>query len=183
MVHINDVVITPQLLSRPYRNRNADLEKQAFQELARQSSYGKQAVLDALCCAALSLCRAESSGVSLLHVVDGEDGFTWDAMAGTMASYVGGRAPRHHSPCGYCLERNSAQLYSHPERYFEWMRQVGMPIAEGLVIPIYGKDQQPLGTIWIVSHQEGHQFGRHDLQVMSLFASHASAALRMQEAY
>ncbi len=182
-VHINDIVITPQLLSRGSRSRDAGLEKQAFQQLAIQASYGTKAVLDTLCRSALSLCKADSSGVSLLHEVDGEEGFTWDAMAGRLDSYAGGRAPRYHSPCGHCLERNSAQLYSHPERYFEWMRQVDTPIVEGMVIPLYGKDQQAIGTIWIMSHQEGHQFDRHDLQVMSIFASHASAALRMQELY
>ena len=63
------------------------------------------------------------------------------------------------------------------------MRKVDVPIVEGMVIPLYGKDQQAIGTIWIMSHQEGHQFDRHDLQVMSMFASHASAALRTQELY
>lgn len=182
-VHINDIVITPQLLNRGHSERSADLEKQEFRRLAQQSSYGAKVVLYALCGAALVLCKADSSGVSLLDVVDGEEGFTWDAMAGAMASYVGGRAPRYHSPCGYCLERNSAQLYSDPERHFEWMPQIDLPIVEGLVVPLYGKDQQAIGTIWIVSHQNGHKFDRSNLQVMSTFSSHASAALRMQEIY
>jgi hypothetical protein len=182
-IQIHDIVITPQLSERGYRNCNADLEKQAFQKLAKQSSYGTQAILDALCDLTLSLCNADSSGVSLLQVVDGEDGFTWNAMAGSMASYVGGRAPRHHSPCGYCLERDAAQLYSYPERFFEWMRPVGKPIVEGMVIPLYGKDKNAIGTIWMISHRGEHQFDRYDLQIMSIFANHASAALRMQELY
>ena len=48
---------------------------------------------------------------------NGEQIFRWVAATGAMGTYIGGTTPRDFSPCGICLERNCAQLFSHPERY------------------------------------------------------------------
>jgi GAF domain-containing protein len=178
---LNNIVITPQLLARTGRAPNRQAEREGFDRLAHETSEGKVAILNALCQLALRLCQAGSSGVSMLRADQEGEYFSWDVLEGRFAPFVGGRAPRYDSPCGYCLERGSAQLYSHPERYFNWLGAPGIPIVEGLVIPIYKGGQQAFGTIWIMSHDASHHFDREDLRVMSILAAHTSAALRLQE--
>jgi GAF domain-containing protein len=178
-----DVLITDQLRSRASRHPNSAIEKAAFVEIARQMSYGPEAVLQALCKAAFNLCSADSAGISVLRTTAERDGFSWNALGGALASFVGGWAPRDHSPCGVCLALDAAQLFSHPERYFEWLQAPGVPIVEGLVIPLYKANREAYGTIWIMSHDEDRHFDGEDLRVMIALGTHASTALRLQEAF
>ncbi|TFV90140.1 GAF domain-containing protein [Oxalobacteraceae bacterium OM1] len=180
--HLHDIVITQELILRTGRQANADAERLGSLEISKQASFGRQAILQAFCNLALTLCEAGSSGVSLLQAdADGEY-FSWEYLAGRFAPYTGGRAPRHHSPCGHCLERGSAQLYSHPDKFFEWLAEPNIPVVEGLVLPLYKQNGIPYGTIWIMSHDEARTFDREDLRIMSVLGSHMSAALRLHAA-
>jgi hypothetical protein len=136
-------------------------------------------VFDTLCEMALMLCGAGSAGISILDNTDDAEGFTWEAVAGKLEGHHGGRAPRHHSPCGVTLERRSAQLFSHPERYFEWMQQAALPVVEGLVIPLYKQRRETYGTIWIMLHEEGGLFDKEDARIMTALGGHAAMALQM----
>jgi GAF domain-containing protein len=179
-IQLNDIVITEQISTR--RSRPADIasERWAFREIAHQISEGPGYVIAALCRIALKVCNAGSSGISTLHPGQEDQWFTWDALAGEYAEYVGGQAPRHHSPCGVTLARAAPQLFAHPGRYFEWMRPTNIPIAEGLVIPLYKKHGVSYGTIWIMSHNEERHFDAEDVRVMTELGTHATTALRLQ---
>jgi hypothetical protein len=186
-VQLDDIIITDELLARKSRPVDVFAERRALNTIARRMSYGRGAVFDTLCDMALTLCRACSAGISILDHTDGAKGFTWEAVAGKLEDHVGGKAPRHHSPCGVTLERRAAQLFSHPERCFEWMRQAAVPIVEGLVIPLYKNRieaygtnrKEAYGTIWIMLHEEGRFFDKEDARIMTALGEHASAALQM----
>jgi hypothetical protein len=178
-VQLDDIIITDELLTRKSRPVDVFAERRALNTIARRMSYGREAVFDTLCDMALMLCRAGSAGISILDNTDGAEGFTWEAVAGKLEGHHGGTAPRHHSPCGVTLERRSAQLFSHPERYFEWMQQAALPVVEGLVIPLYKQRREAYGTIWIMLHEEGGLFDKEDARIMTALGGHAAVALQM----
>lgn len=178
-MNLQDVLITGELKSRNSRRPDVFGERRGFTTIARRTTYGRTVILQTICEQALELCSAGSAGVSLLYQSDGEEEFSWDAVVGSLAPLAGGRVPRHESPCGVCLAFGAAQLFSHPERYFAWMREAGVAIAEGLVVPMYYQDKTPLGTIWVMQHDERRVFDAEDARIMTALAGHTSAALRM----
>src|SRR5690349_3924489 len=60
----------------------------------------------------------------------GQTLFRWTALAGEFAPYLGGTTPRHLSPCGLCLDRDTAILVSRPARVFEYFNDASAPIIE-----------------------------------------------------
>ena len=87
---------------------------------------------------------------------------------------------RHCVFLGTGLDWQTPQLYLHPEQYFPDLQQLEMPIAEALVLPLLA-DNQPLGAIWIVSHDD-RQFDAEDLQIAIALADFAVAALQIDRA-
>jgi signal transduction histidine kinase/CheY-like chemotaxis protein len=85
------------------------------------------------------------------------------------------------SCCGICLERQAPLLYSYPERYFTYLQQFQPTIAEILVVPLLVANQ-PLGTIWIVSHNQHRQFDREDLRLITSFANFTATVLSTSNA-
>src|SRR5262249_54234378 len=113
----------------------------------------------------------------------GGKNFHWPAVVGRWACHVGGGAPRDYGPCGTVLDRDAAQLMSHPERHFTPFASVTPLIEEALLIPfyVYGK---AAGTIWVIPHDQSRRFDAEDLRVMTSlghFAAAAYQALRESE--
>jgi len=125
---------------------------------------------------ALELCKAESSGFSILETAEnGTEIFRWTATRGRMQAFEGGTTPAEFSPCGVCLERNSPQLFKYPERYYLYLRPIS-PIAELLLIPVYGKNAW-VGTVWVICHEKRRHFDREDARLMIDLGRMASAAI------
>jgi PAS domain S-box-containing protein len=176
-LNLEDVLITDALAQRPSRTPNLQAETEAFHTLARQLAEAPQTMLRTLVTVAKDLCQAGSAGMSLLEVTpDGTEVFRWVAVAGALENYEGETAPRDFSPCGVCLDRQSPQLYSYPERHFTQGQAVTFPIVEGLVIPLISATQA-LGAIWIVSHDSARQFDREDVRILTSLANFTAAAL------
>ncbi|BCL36350.1 ATP-binding protein [Nostoc sp. MS1] len=176
-VSLDDILITASLAERSPRVANLQAEIRSLHSLARQLAQQPQTMLQALVATAVELCLAGSAGVSLLDVTpDGEEIFRWSAISGSLKEYEQRTTPRNYSPCGICLDRQAPILYSYPERYFTYLQTAKLSIVEGLVIPLMNGDQ-PLGTIWIVSHDPARQFDAEDLRIMTSLADFTSAAL------
>ena len=92
-----------------------------------------------------------------------------------MGTYIGGTTPRDFSPSGICLERNCAQLFSHPERYYTYLNRV-LPMAELLLIPLYA-DSEGLGTLWVICHDTQRKFDREDVRILTSLADFTAATL------
>ncbi|MBD1909219.1 MULTISPECIES: PAS domain S-box protein [unclassified Leptolyngbya] len=175
---LNDVLITAALAQRPSRTPNLQAETEALHTVARQLAEQSQTMLKTLVTVAKDLCQVGSAGVSLLEVTpDGEEMFCWSAIAGALAEHEGGTISRSFSPCGTCLDLQKPQLYSHPERYFTYLEEAKTTIVEGLTIPLMGATN-PLGTIWVVSHDESRQFDLEDVRLMTSLADFTAAALQ-----
>jgi len=175
----HDVLCTEELSRRVPRSPRLREENEAYRLLARSLARRPEEMLNALADEALRLCQGGSAGVSLLEdQPDGTTIFRWVALSGACASYAGGSTPRNFSPCGTCLDENRPVLFAHPERCFTYFQQLGLPIVEGLVLPLQ-TEEQVFGTIWVMSHEPERRFDSEDVRVMSGLADFTAAALRM----
>src|SRR5262249_58652750 len=127
------------------------------------------------------LCRAPPAGVSWWRPAGKR--FFGPAVVGQWACHAGGGTPRDYGPCGTVLDRDAAQLISHPERHFTLFASVMPLIEEALVTPFY-VEGRAVGTVWIIAHDQSRQFDSEDLRVMTnlgKFAAAAYQALRESE--
>ncbi|MEH2004227.1 hybrid sensor histidine kinase/response regulator [Nostoc sp.] len=174
---LDDILITEELSRRVPRTTDLKEENDALHTLVRQLVEQPQILLKKLVTITTQLCRAESAGVSLLEVTpSGEDTCRWFALAGMLEAYEQTPTLYTSSFCGICLERQTPLLYSYPERYFTYLQEFKPTIVEILVVPLLIANQ-PLGTIWIVSHDQHRQFDAEDLRLMKSLANFTAAAL------
>jgi signal transduction histidine kinase len=180
---LNDVLITHKLRTRRRRKANLYQENEALRALARTLASQPEALIDSLLETALELCCAGSAGLSLFETLpDGKRIFRWVNLAGEFKPYIGGTTPAEFSPCGVTLEREAPQLFAYPEHYFQYLAGAGIPIVEGLVIPIYVGAESP-GTLWIVAHDDECKFDAEDVRVLTSLAEFTAGALRVIRAY
>ncbi len=174
-VPLESVISTPELEKRPSRSPDYQAESRALSALAQEMANSPQNVLQKLVDVTLELSRAQSAGVSILEEENGRKVFRWHAVAGQWAGYLGGTMRREASPCGTVLDRNASLLLSHPERHYPIPSSIKPPIVEVLLIPFHVADE-PIGTIWIVAHDESLQFDVEDERITRSLGKFASAA-------
>jgi signal transduction histidine kinase len=170
---LESVISTEELKRRPTRPADHAAENTALIALAKEMVTSPNDILQKLADAALALCHAGSSGISLLEA-DGAH-FHWPAITGALAALVGGGTPREYGPCGTVLDRNAPQLMSQPQRYFTYLDAITPSIEELLLIPFY-IEGEAVGTIWVVAHDSSHRFQAEDLRVMTNLGTFAAAA-------
>ena len=170
---LQSVLSAAALKERPSRLPDLAAENRALVDLAMEMVAAPERILQKLAETALMLCGAHSAGVSLL--TENGKNFFWPAVAGQLSPHLGGGTPRDFGPCGTVLDRNSALLFSHPERDFPYLADVKPLLEEGLLIPFYIKGRA-VGTIWVISHEKGRGFETEDLRVMTNLSTFAAAA-------
>ncbi|MEG4284899.1 PAS domain S-box protein [Microcoleus sp. A006_D1] len=179
--NLTDIPIAQELSRRNPRHRDLQAENLALQTLARQLATSPHTLLKTLVAIAQDLCSAGSVGVGLLEEnATSEQIFRWEALAGAWAAAERTNTPPTLRLSGTNLDFQTPQLYLHPEQYFTDLQQLEMPIAEALVLPLLAENQ-PLGAIWIVSHDSG-QFDAEDLRIAFALADFAVAALQIDRA-
>lgn len=172
---LETVLKTDALRRRSTRAASLTDENDAFHRLSLKLLNSPVEQLQAYLECALTLCNADSAGISLLETAGGITQFRWVALAGHYRDFVGGTTPRHASPCGVTLDRGTPQLFDEPGRHFACFANANPPIIEGLVLPIPGPAQCP-GTIWVVGHTRAVEFDLEDVRVMTALAGFASFA-------
>jgi signal transduction histidine kinase/CheY-like chemotaxis protein len=174
---LDDIIITQELSRRVPRTTDLKEENYALHTLVGQLVEQPQIMLKKLVTITTQLCQGETAGVSLLEVTpSGENICRWAAVAGMLETYEQTPTLYTFSSCGICLERQAPLLYSYPERYFTYLQEFKPTIIECLVVPLLIANQ-PLGTIWIGSHDEHRRFDGEDLRLMTSFANFIAAAL------
>lgn len=174
-----DVLITEALASRQSRQPDLEAENRALHLLIQQFTDAPQSMLKTLVRIALELCRADTAGLSLLETAStNEFIFRWVAIAGALEFLEQSITPSNFSPCSTTLARNQVQLYARPERYFTYLHYPQFPIVEELLIPI-NVNNQPLGNLWIISHDEARLFDAEDLRLMTNLAGFSTWALHI----
>jgi two-component sensor histidine kinase len=177
-VELESILITTELARRPSREPDYAAENRALVALAREMATHPQTMPQKLVEMAVELCRAGTAGISLLEASPHGEYFSCQAMAGVYAMHLGGGTSRHFSLCGTTLDRKVPQLFRYPVRYFTYLAAIDTPIVESLVLPVYASGR-PFGTIWIMVHDEHHQFDAEDARLMTSLAEFAGAALHV----
>ena len=171
---LESVLVTEELDRREARQPDYAAESRILIALTRGMAT-TSGIFRSLAEAAMTLCRAQSAGISLLQA-DGKS-FRWPAIAGRWAAFAGGGTPRDFGPCGVVLDRDRALLFSHPERHFAYLASSAPSIDEALLVP-FRVGGKAVGTIWAVSHEPGLRFDREDLRLLTDLSEFASAAYR-----
>lgn len=166
------VDIRAELDRRTPRQPDHEAENEAFIQLAEELSANPQNVLQKLTDIAVGLCRAGSAGVSLLENQDGKLVFRWAALAGTYVIHRQGTMAHHNSPCGVTIERDATQLMYLPEVVFP-MRETPR-IYEALLVPFH-IERVPIGTVWVVTHDEKRKFDQEDERIVRSLSKFAAA--------
>ena len=180
-IQLADVLITEELARRKPRQPDLLAENEALRSLAQQLAHAPDQMLQRLVELARELCNADTAGVSLIETqANGQEVFRWGALAGALADQVGGCVSRHFSPCGVCLEQATPVLFAYPERYFTALQQANLPMPEMLVLPLVVA-HQPLGTLWLVAHDEGRRFDAEDVRLMTGLADFTVATLQRHQ--
>jgi two-component sensor histidine kinase len=176
-VRCERVVTTTELSRRPSRPPDYEIESRALAELmtAMANQPHADSVLQKLVDTALELCRAQSAGISILEKGANGDVFRWRAVAGPWSAYRGELMPRE-SPCGTVLEREA--IVTDRERHHADARNTTLPIAEALLIPLQVCGS-PVGTIWIISHDENRLFDAEDHRLMTSLGRFAEDAYQL----
>jgi hypothetical protein len=161
---------------RAVKTGNANRESMALRRLSRLFAEAPESVLQELVNTAVEFCGADSAGISLEEPEDGT--FLWIVVAGSFAPYLGGRTPRHYSPCGTCLDSGQPQLYRVTKPYYDYLGVAAAPIVDGMLIPWSNEFMR--GTLWVVSHVSAEAFTREDYELLNGLADFASIILRHQ---
>ncbi|HSK30121.1 MAG TPA: GAF domain-containing protein, partial [Candidatus Limnocylindria bacterium] len=177
---LEDVVINSDLIKRPAKAPNYEIENQALTALAQAFANAPDTILQKLAETALELCGADTAGISLLDEKDGAEVFRWVALAGVFRDRRNSTMPRNASPCGTTIDRNAAQLMHMAERVFPALTSIP-PVVEALLVPFH-VDNQPVGTVWVFAHDERKKFDQEDERVVKTLARFASAAWQLWRA-
>lgn len=180
LLGLEDVVINSELRNRLSKAPNYEVENQALIALAQSLANAPDTILQRLAETALQLCRAHTAGISLLDEKDGAEVFRWEALAGVFRDRRNSTMPRYASPCGTTIDRNATQLMYMAERAFPALRS-DPPVVEALLIPFHVGDK-PIGTVWVVAHDERRQFDQEDERIITTLARFASAAWQLWQA-
>jgi signal transduction histidine kinase len=180
-VTLETVIATAQLSQRPVRPTKAQEENKAFHDLANFLASEPDTFLDRLVEVAKTLCSADTAGISIEETdAKGERIFRWVAMAGELKHLVGGTTPRNFSPCGVCVDTNQPLLMEGLDRFYPYFKEAPLPIIEALLLP-WGVKDGPVGTLWIVAHNEQRKFDSHDVRLMNSLAAFAAGGIYLRE--
>ena len=179
---LTDIPIAEELSRRIPRSPDLQAENRALQTLARQLTTSPRTLLKTLVAIAQDLCSAGSVGVCLLEEnTTSEQIYRWEALAGAWEAAEQTNTLSRLRWRGADRDLENPQLYFHPEQSFTGLPKPELPIAEALVVPLQSENQ-PLGAIWIVSHDRDRQFDTEDLRIAIALADFAVAALQIDRA-
>lgn len=174
------VLTTPELRQRQHRKPDYEAESHALASLLEEMAKPSGDVFRKLVETALTLCAAGSAGISLLQLEPEGSIFRCRAVAGELAKFTGGTMPRDVSPCGVVIDRDCTLMFSHPERHFPIPPEVEPTISEVLLIPFH-LSGKPVGTIWVIAHDESHRFDQEDERLMTSLGRFAATAFQVLE--
>jgi two-component sensor histidine kinase len=154
-----------------------EAESKALSLLARVMSRNPAGVLPSLCEQVMTVCGAESAGISLLANKHSEE-FVWPAIAGKWAEFEGGGMPRWASPCGLVIRANRSLLFHDVEKQFP-AAAGALPLIGEILLAPFRVDDHPVGTVWAIMHSDAKRFDREDQRLLESLAHFAACAYKM----
>lgn len=176
---LQDVLANDALLLRPPRQSDPWPEIQALQTLTQRALTAPDEVLPTLVEQAMVLCRAQSASISLLEQQTGAAPvFRWWHTRGVYSRFDGLAIQADFSPCGLTLERGEIVLMEKPERYYAYLQSSGIANFEALLTPLFGGSGAPVGTLWVVMHDDERTFDSGDVRTLAALSGVANVALQ-----
>jgi len=155
------------------------MQMEGMQRLARAFVERPETILQELVDAAVTLCEADSAGISVERPDKTEDDYYhWIATAGDYAGFLNAVLPQYPSACGICLERGRPQLFRVSQRFFDLMGIKAATVTDGILLPWQVDGQK--GTVWIMAHGREIAFDTGDLKLMLVLAEFAAMGVRQR---
>jgi PAS domain S-box-containing protein len=170
-----------ELSRRSSRHPDYEGENRALTDLNDAMANAPETLLQRLVDTALTLCRADSAGISILERGDDAGKFRWQAVAGALSRNRGCAIPREGSICSIVLDHDKPLLFNYPERYFDFVSNTELPLAEILLVPFHVSGI-PIGTVWVVAHDPNRKFDLEDQRLLTSLSRVAAAAHKVTTA-
>ncbi len=178
-LEVIDLSSDSEFLERRLHVHDPAKQIEGLQRLARAFVERPETILQELVDAAVSLCGADSAGISVERPDKTEaDYYHWIATAGSYAGFLNTILPRYPSASGICLERGRPQLFRVSQRHFELVGIEGSTVTDGILLPWRVDGRQ--GAVWIMAHNRRMAFDGEDLRLMQVLADFAAMGVRQQ---
>jgi len=177
---VASVFITDELALRGAVRPRLFQERLPMRDLARAMIDNPDQLLPMLVDNAMDQCEAVTGGISLYEAEPAPGVFRWHHLRGELEHFTGATTPRFYSPCGITLDQRKPILVQRPERVYRWLQDANVSLPECLLVPLYRGADEPLGTLWLVSKEEGH-FDANHAEIATEMASFVGLALRIAE--
>jgi hypothetical protein len=178
-LEVLDLFEDPSFAGRRLHERDAAMQMEGMSRLAHAFLESPDTILQELVNAAVDLCGADSSGISIERENKNDaEYYEWVATAGDYAGFLNATLPRNPSACGMCLERGRPQLFRVTQRFFDLMGIEAPTVTDGILLPWVSGETR--GTIWIMAHGRDEAFDGGDLRMMQVLANFAAMGVRQQ---
>jgi hypothetical protein len=129
---------------------------------------------------AVSLCNADSAGISL----EQEGGtatefYRWIATSGEYSGFLDAILPQYPSACSVCLERGKPQRFRVGKRFFDLLGVTAPVVTDGILLPWQTEGSR--GTIFVMAHGREEAFDAEDCRTMEILANFAAMAVKQTD--
>jgi hypothetical protein len=164
---------------RTRHTRDFDAQMSALQRIAHAFVDRPESILQELVNSAVSLCRADSAGISVVRDDSTDENYYhWVATAGQYSGFLDAVLPRFPSACGICLERGRPQHFTVAKRFFDIMGIEAPLVTDGILLPWEANGTR--GTIFVMAHGRTEAFDATDCGLLEILADFAAMAIRQQ---
>jgi len=177
---VTDIGEHPDFVSRPLRERDMVAQRQEMQRLVELFVAEPTTILQRLTDAAVSLCGADSAGISIEQPNrDDSKYWYWAATSGMYKQFQEATLARYPSACGTALDRGGPQHLVVRQEFFDLMGIQAPVVTDGLLLPWKAAGKR--GTFWIMAHERTEAFDVNDLLMAGTLADFAAMATRQYE--
>jgi hypothetical protein len=178
-LEVIDLAEDASFAGRRLHDRDVMIQMEGMHRLARAFVDSPDTILQELVNAAVELCGADSSGISVEREDGGDaDFYEWVATAGAYSGFLHAMLPRSPSACGVCLERGRPQLFRVTQRFFDLLGVVAPEVTDGILLP--WDEGESRGTIFIMAHGRNEAFDANDVRMMQMLADFVTMGVRQQ---
>ena len=176
-LEVVDIFSDARYKARKVHIRDAVMQLAALQRLGCVFVERPEMILQELVKAAVDLCGADSSGISIEREDrTDENYYHWVATAGDYSGFLNAVLPRYPSACGVCLERGRPQLFRVSQRFFDILGVEAPVVTDGILLPWEVDGMR--GTIFVMAHGRDEAFDTEDVRMMRMLAEFAATGFR-----
>ncbi len=156
-LEVTDLAQDAVFAKRSARQRDMPSQVEALHRLTMKFVEQPESILQELVNAAVTLCGADSAGVSIEREDKTDtDYYKWIAIAGEYSPFLNASLPLYPSACTICLHREGPQAFRVGKRFFDIIGVEAATVKDGILLPWEVEGMR--GTIFIISHTSEEAF-------------------------